>query len=76
MNPAKGIRTALEPNKPIRRATMENPFTRTYELGKEFGSKMQRLETVATLRKLIESADDHTKPTLEALLKVIEVKDE
>ena len=54
----------------------ENPFTRTYELGKEFGTKMQRLETIATLRKIIESANEHDKPILQAVLKVIEVKDE
>jgi len=54
----------------------ENPFTRTYELGKEFGTKMQRLETIATLRKIIESANEHEKPILEAVLKAIEVKDE
>lgn len=59
-----------------REVTMDNPFTRTYELGKELGSKLQRLETVATLRKIIESADEHDREVLEAVLKAIEVKDE
>jgi hypothetical protein len=54
----------------------ESPFTRTYELGKEFGTKMQRLETVATLRKIIESANEQDKKVLQAVLKAIEVKDE
>ena len=56
--------------------TLDNAFTRTYELGREFGTKMQRLETVATLRKIIESANEHQKPILEAVLKAIEVEDE